>query len=167
MPTLNARQQAQVNAIANFKAGARGVVEQVELTLAEYIGKDSFSPNNLEFFLNAMKRTPRLQTVFRKILPSIVPVQIKGSAKTKFKVTNVELTKKLKLKARQEVKAFTALALGSLLDHPSIKVEIEFDWTKKSASLATQMANLMKNEGITKDQLMKVVDLAVTKSKAA
>ena len=167
MPTLNKRQQAQVTAIANFKTASRGVVEQVEVTLTEYVTSDSFNPHNLEFFLNAMSRTPRLQSAFKKMLPMYAPVVIKGSS-NKMKVSNIEsMSKKQKVKARTEIKKLIALELKSLLNHPSIKVEVEFDWSKKSESLAKAMANLMKEQGITTEQLTKVVSLATKLNKAA
>jgi len=166
MPKLNNRQQAQIAAIANFKTASRGVVIQVEATLTDYVTSDSFNPHNLEFFLNAMSRSPRLQSAFKKMLPMYAPVTVKGSG-NKFKVTNVEnMSKKQKVKARSEIKKLIALELNSLLSHPSIKVNVEFDWSKKSESLTKQMFKLMKDNGITTEQLNNVVSMADQLNKA-
>lgn len=143
---LSNRQQQIIDAIAQFKAGSRGIVRQYEFVLSEYWGIDSRSCNNLSFFLNALKRQPRLLSAARKLLPMYAPVNV-AKVKGEYVVTNKQdVSKKAKARLKGEVKKLIALELTSLLNHPAIKVEVVFEWNeRRQTSFKSQVAKLIGN----------------------
>lgn len=163
---LNKRQQAIVNAIEYERNAGRAVVEQFELTVQEYWTVDRRSCDNLSFFLNAAKRNPRLQKVAHKLLPLYAPVIIKHTASGYVVANRPDVSLKAKVKCKAAVAELIAQNLSSLLNHPSIKVEIEFQWTpQRAASFKSTVINLL-SKGVSVAELKSLLDAAEREIKA-
>lgn len=158
MSNLSPRQQAIVDAVANFKTASRAIVYQFELVVREYWSVDRQSCDNLTFFLIATKRHPRIHQAAKKLMPMYAPVVMRGN-----KVANVENTsRKTKARCKGAVGRLVALNLTSLLSHPSIKVEIEFDWSKREVSFTSSLVALL-DKGVSITELRASLDVAEKK----
>lgn len=152
---LNQRQKALVQALEQFKSGSRGVVVAFEDFLTDYTS--SFSAHELDFIFVALKRQPRLLSAAKIIVAHELPVTLK-TVKGEIKCSNKEdLSKRDKVNARAAVAKFKALELSSLLNHKKIKVEVKYDWAKKSASFKKQVQDALDN-GVDKQHLIAMIE---------
>lgn len=139
---LTQTQQVIADAFAAYKNGSTGVVRAFEQAIHGFWHQDSCNPTNLQFFLNVAKRFPVLQKVAIQLLSKKGPealayLEIKKDKKSgDFVITNSkDITKEMKVVARQNVQKFIANQYTSLMHEKSIKVEITFDATKGAATI--------------------------------
>ncbi len=162
---MNKRQKEISLAFANYKTASRGVVVQLERTLCEYYGVDRYSTDNLTYLIEASKRFPQINKAIVRLMHIWAPVEWKQG-----KYVNIQFdTKMEKLEARKsgfnEVTKLCYLTLTSILNHPMIKVEIAFDWSKRSTSLEGTLVRLMEENGVTEADLDRVVKAAAKRAK--
>lgn len=175
---LNATKKLISEAVANYRDGSRGVVKAFEAVLTGYWGADSCNPDNIEFFLNALKRFPVLQNTAKGLLPKFGKFSIKlnnelTSKDKKEKVYTVKndetkATKEEKAKYRIAVKEFVAAEYTSLVHEKSVNVTTEFtfnaDKSAKAlkAALVKQLKDMMKaNESADASVMRRLVDNAI------
>lgn len=170
MAQLNAIQQSIITSIENFKSGSRGVVVSFETVLQDYWGASSCNPNNIQFFLNALKSFPVLQASAKKLLPRFGNFSIKldndntspDKSKKQYIVTNldtikengekVKIAKRHKDAYRAEVEKFVACEHTSLLHDKQVKSvalnAFEFDADKSQKAIESaikkQILDLLK-----------------------
>ncbi len=139
---LTQTQQVIADAFAAYKNGSTGVVRAFEQAIHGYWHQDSCNPTNLQFFLNVSKRFPVLQKLAMQLLTKKGPealayLEIKKDKKTgEFVITNAkDITKEMKVVARQNVAKFIANQYTSLFHEKSVKIEITFDVTKGAATI--------------------------------
>lgn len=139
---LTQTQQMIADAFAAYKTGSTGVVRAFESAIDGFWRQDSCNPTNLQFFLNVSKRFPVLQKVAVALLSKKGPealayLEIKKDKKTgEFLITNAkDITKEMKVVARQNVAKFIANQYTSLMHEKSVNVEITFDVTKGANSI--------------------------------
>lgn len=139
---LTQTQQVIADAFQVYKTGSTGVVRAFEQAIHGFWHQDSCNPTNLQFFLNVAKRFPVLQKVAMQLLTKKGPealayLEIKKDKKTgEFVITNAkDITKEMKVIARQNVAKFIAMEYTSLMHEKSIKVDISFDATKGAATI--------------------------------
>lgn len=150
---MNDRQKAIMKAIRAAVKGSRNVVEQYEKILTEYHGVDRRSCDNASFMLNALAPMKHTQAAARKLLPTLLPVSI-TKKKGSYVVANTpNASKRQKEASEGKVEEFIALGLTSLLNHPSIKVEIEYDWSKRKGSLRKQVKEAVSH-GVSSQELL-------------
>lgn len=148
---LTQTQQVIADAFAAYKNGSTGVVRAFEQAIHGFWHQDSCNPSNLQFFLNVSKRFPVLQKVAIQLLSKKGPealayLEIKKDKKSgDFVITNAkDITKEMKVVARQNVQKFIAMEYTSLMHEKSIKVEISFDQTKGAASIKNAIFTQIK-----------------------
>lgn len=159
---LNKRQQSIVLSANNLKNASRKAVEQFELVLLEYwnMGGEtnrSCNPEDIQFFLNAYKRNTHWCNAARLLLKQYAPVTITKKGGSYVVVNKKDITKKAKVEFRSQVKKLIALELNTLLHHPSIKIDMAYDWNKKKQSLKRQLTEAVKNN-VSIEDIMATVD---------
>ena len=141
MAKLTATQQIIVNAFAVYKEGSTAVVRAFESAIHNFWHVDSCNPSNLEFFLNAAKRWPVLQRTAVALLTkkgdeALAYLEIKKDKDGVFTIKNQsDITKQMKVIARQNVAKFIAMEYTSLMHEKSIKFDISFDADKAAGSI--------------------------------
>lgn len=141
MAKLSATQQTIVNAFSVYKEGSTAVVRSFEAAIHAFWHTDSCNPATVQFFLNAAKRWPVLQRTAVALLTkkgdeALAYFEIKKSKEGDFVVKNMaDITKEMKVKARQNVAKFIAMEYTSLMHEKSIKFDISFDADKAAGSI--------------------------------
>lgn len=172
---LNATQIAIVKAIETFKQGSRGIVTVYENVLADYWGKDSCNPDNIQFMLNALKRFPQIQRIAKNLLTEWTPekaitiqkeidgkmqdVKVTGFGNFKIKstrsgtdvtytVVNHEdgMTKQEKAAFRSYTKSFAALELTSLMHEKKTAAIIDKAFTFDKEKSAKAMRQAIQRQ---------------------
>ena len=183
MAKLTATQQSIVNAFAIYKEGSTAVVRSFEQAILNFWMVDRCRTDNLQFFLNAAKRFPVLQKTAVNILKfgerdkegtkgfAIGYFDVKKDKETgEYTVTNkADITKEMKVAARNNVRAFIANEYTSLMNVKGIKVDVEFDIKKSGASIKASITNNLKkmlaeNADADPKILMKIAMDAVAES---
>lgn len=141
MSKLTNSQAIIVKAFAEYKNGSTAVVRAFEHAIHNFWHVDSCNPTNLEFFLNTAKRWPVLQRTAIALLSktgddALAYFEIKKDKAGVFTVKNqADITKQMKVIARQNVAKFIAMEYTSLMHEKSIKLEISFDADKAAGSI--------------------------------
>lgn len=182
MSKLNAVQTAVVNAISAYKNGSTGVVRAFEQTMLDFWGEGRCQPHNVEFMVNALERFPILQKAAIKLLKQkgadalgyftfkLVDVKTpSGKVKRVYEIKNqADITKEMKLVARQNIKAFVANEYTSLLHEKGVKAKLEkaFDASKAEQAMmrtitAQLKAYMLEHDGIDLDLLRGMADNAI------
>lgn len=151
MAKLTQTQATIAQAFASYKNGSTAVVRAFEMAIHGYWHTDSCNPTNLQFFLNASKRFPVLQKVAITLLKqtdekALAYLNIKkDKASGEYVITNAkDITKEMKVKARQNVAAFIACEYTSLTHEKSVKVNVEFTQDMAAKSIKASITNNLK-----------------------
>lgn len=173
MAKLTATQQTIVNAFAVYKEGSTAVVRAFENAIHNFWHVDSCNPTNLEFFLNAAKRWPVLQRTAVALLSkkgdeALAYLEIKKDKEGVFTVKNAaDITKAMKVLARQNVAKFIAMEYTSLMHEKSIKFDITFDADKAAGSIRNAiMAQVKAMMAANGDVDAEVIKTLITKATA-
>lgn len=175
MAKLTATQQTIVNAFAVYKEGSTAVVRAFEAAIHNFWHVDSCNPTNLEFFLNAAKRWPVLQRTAVALLTkkgdeALAYFEIKKDKEGVFTVKNqADITKAMKVIARQNVAKFIAMEYTSLMHEKSIKIEVSFDAGKaansiRNAIMAQVKAMMAANGDVDKAIITKIINDATAEA---
>lgn len=154
--------QSIANVSHNLKIAGRMSVIVFEAALQRYYGVDRRSCDNLSALINGFKRHPRIQAGMRKLLAFHAPVELTKS-KGVWKVTNREgVSKKQIAKCKAECGKLVAMELTSILNHPSIKVKVEVEWSiEKDATTFKKAVKSMLEHGVDVAEIAKMLDVAV------
>lgn len=165
-------------AVSNYRDGSRGIVKAFEAVLTGYWGSDSCNPDNLQFFINALKRFPVLQNTAKGLLAKFgkfkVKLNMEETSKDKkdkvYSIVNDEnkATKEEKAKYRIAVKEFIAAEYTSLVHEKSVSIQTEFTFDKEKSAkalksaLVKQLKDMMKANGSADASVMRrIIDNAV------
>lgn len=141
MSKLTNTQALIAKAFADYKSGSTAVVRAFESAIHGFWHTDSCNPTNLEFFVNTAKRFPVLQRTAIALLSkkgdeALGYFEIKKTKDGLFTIKNQgDITKAMKVKARQNVAKFIAMEYTSLMHEKSIKFDITFDADKAAGSI--------------------------------
>lgn len=173
MSKLTANQAAIVKAFAEYKNGSTAVVRAFEMAIHAFWHTDSCNPSTVEFFLNAAKRWPVLQRTAVALLSkkgdeALAYFEIKKDKAGVFTVKNqADITKVMKMKARQNVAKFIAMEYTSLMHEKTIKFDISFDADKAAGSIRNAiMAQVKAMMAANGDVDAEVIKALITKATA-
>lgn len=161
MKTIEQRRTEMSQAFAMLKNGGSAVAKVFSETCLDFWLVDKRNVHMLEQFLEQAKRFPRIQAAARKLLPELCGVAItkKGD---KLVVTNIpDLSKKAKAKCLATCRELIAMELTSLLNHPRIKVKVDYVFKKETeiGKCKRQIVKLLEN-GVSINELMSMVEVA-------
>lgn len=160
--TIEQRKSNTASAFALLKQGGQAVANDFGQLINDFWYVDKRDCKMLANWLEQAKRFPRIQAAARKLLPMHCGVKVEKAKGGAYTVTNLELNKKAKAKLMAECGRYKALQLTSLLNHPNIKVKVDFEWKKETAvTQFKRQVNQMLEHGMKPTELLAMIEVAI------
>lgn len=173
MSKLNQVQAAIAQAFAVYKEGSTAVVRSFETAIHNFWHVDRCRTENLEFFVNTAKRFPVLQRTAVALLSkqgdkALGYFDIKKNKEGVFTITNkADITKEMKVIARQNVAKFIAMEYTSLMHDKDMSFEITFDADKAAGSIRNAIfAQVKAMIAVSGDADVSVINNLIAKATA-